>query len=259
MNVKVLGINTSTIFGSVGLVDEDRVIGEYSLNIPVTHSERLMTSIDRLLTDTRVHLDEIEGYAVTRGPGSFTGLRIGIATVKGLAFATGRPVVAVSSLEALASNLCDSPNEICPVLDARKKEIYAARFRIASSGRLRRLTPDRVLSPGDLVREIHGPVTFLGDGLEVYGPFLRRRLGSRAFFVNPALGHIHGAVVARIGLGRLKRGETLDLVSLVPHYIRRSEAETKYEEKHQRNKRDREVTTNAGKGRRIGKATPSGK
>jgi len=226
--MKVLGINTSTIFGSVGLVDTDRVIGEYSLNIPITHSERLMTCIDRLLTDAKVCLDEIEGFSITLGPGSFTGLRIGISTVKGLAFATGRPIVGVSTLEALALNVFNSTNKICPILDARKKEIYTALFRADTSHRVKRLTPDLVISPQDLVKKIHGPVTFLGDGLDVYGSYLKRRLGRQASFVAPELGYIHGTVVARMGVNPIRQGKTLDLASLVPHYIRRSEAEIKY-------------------------------
>jgi tRNA threonylcarbamoyladenosine biosynthesis protein TsaB len=229
--MKVLGINTSTIFGSIGLVDTDRVMGEYSLNIPITHSERLMTCIDRLLTDAKVDLGEVEGFSITLGPGSFTGLRIGISTVKGLAFATGRPVVGVSTLHALALNVCDSADEICPILDARKKEVYTARFRADTPHRMKRLTPDRVISPQDLVREIHGPVTFLGDGLEVYGGFLKRKLGRRASFVAPELDYVHGAVVARLGIRLIMKGKTLDLARLVPHYIRRSEAEIKREER----------------------------
>lgn len=229
--MKVLGINTSTIFGSVGLVDADQVMGEYSLNTPITHSERLMTCIDRLLTDTKVCLEEIEGFSITLGPGSFTGLRIGISTVKGLAFATSRPVVGVSTLEALALNIFNCTNKVCPILDARKKETYAALFRADTSQRMKRLTPDLVISPQDLVEEIHGPVTFLGDGVEVYGNFLKRKLGRRASFVAPELGYVHGTIVARMGLKLLLKGKTLDLTSFVPHYIRRSEAEIKYEEK----------------------------
>lgn len=229
--MKVLGINTSTIFGSVGLVDADRPLGEYSLNIPVTHSERLMISVDHLLEDTKTGLEEIEGFSITLGPGSFTGLRIGISTVKGLAFATGCPVVGVSTLEALAVNISDSSREICPVLDARKREVYAARFRVGPSHRMKRVTPDQVISPQDLVKDIHGPVIFLGDGIAVYGKYLKRRLGRRASFADPELGYVRGTVVARLGVSLIEKGKTLDLATLVPHYIRRSEAEIKYEEK----------------------------
>jgi tRNA threonylcarbamoyladenosine biosynthesis protein TsaB len=232
--MKVLGINTSTVFGSVGLVDNGRVLGEYSLNLPITHSERLMASIDRILSDTKVPLDEIELFSVALGPGSFTGLRIGVSTVKGLAFGTGRPVVGISTLEALAYGVGNAGGEICPILDARKQEVYTARFQAASAGRLKRLTPDLVISPKDLAKQIDGPVIFVGDGLESYGRFLKRRLGRLASFTPPDLGYVHGTVVARLGAGIFKRGKTLDPSSLVPTYIRRSEAEMKYEEKTRR-------------------------
>ena len=225
----VLGINTATRFGSIGVVDDVSAIGEYSLNVPVTHSERLLSSIDRLLKETQIRLEDIGGFAITLGPGSFTGLRIGTSTVKGLAFATGRPVVGVSTLEALALNVHGSDHDICPILDARKQEVYAAIFRRESSHRIKRLTPDRAISPRDLVKEIHGPVSFLGDGVEAYGDFLKRKLGRMGSFVSPDLGYVHGTVVARMGVKSLMRGETLDLDSFGPHYVRRSEAEIKYE------------------------------
>jgi tRNA threonylcarbamoyladenosine biosynthesis protein TsaB len=229
--MKILGINTATAFGSVGIIDGDRVMGEYSLNVPTTHSERLMACIDRLLTDTEIRLEEIAGFSVALGPGSFTGLRIGVSTAKGLAFATGRPVAGVSTLEALAVNLLNCTTEICPILDARKREVYAALFRANRHHRLTRVTPDMVISPQNLIKEIQGPVTFLGDGVEVYGGFLKRKLGRRASFAAPELAYIHGAVLARIGLKQILKEKTVDLTSFTPRYIRRSEAEIKYAEK----------------------------
>ncbi len=255
--MRVLGINTATLFGSVGLVDTDRVMGEYALNIPVTHSERLLTCIDRLLTDTRVRLEEIEGFSITLGPGSFTGLRIGISTVKGLAFAMDRPVAGVSTLEALALNIPNCPDEVCPILDARKKEVYAARFRTDTSRRLKRLSPDLVISPQRLVEQIQSPVTFLGDGVEVYGSLLKRRLGRRASLVAPELGYVHGAVVARMGAELILKGKTLDLASFVPHYIRRSEAEIKCEIRVSK-ETGQEVTPHGRKGRGSRAKTPQG-
>jgi tRNA threonylcarbamoyladenosine biosynthesis protein TsaB len=255
--MKVIGINTATVCGSIGLVDDVGLVGEYSLNVPITHSERLMTCIDRVLTDTRVPLEDVDGYAITLGPGSFTGLRIGISTVKGLALATGRPVVGVSTLEALAGSVGGRPHDICPILDARKKEVYAALFRPDRRLRLRRLTPDIVISPRELVKQIQGPVTFLGDGIEVYGDYLRRKLGRLASFVLPELGYVHGALVARMGMKEILRGKTLDLASLVPHYIRRSEAEIKYEER-QRKETKQGVDTHDNQGRGPRQETPSG-
>jgi tRNA threonylcarbamoyladenosine biosynthesis protein TsaB len=180
--MKVLGIDTSTMTGSIGLIEDDRPLGQYSLSIEVTHSERLMNAIDRLLEGVRIKLDSIDGFAVSIGPGSFTGLRIGLGTVKGLCMATGKHAASVSTLEALASNMPFCSNLICPVLDARKKEVYTALFRYNADGRIIRLTEDMVLSPDLLVEKIQEPAVFSGDGVYVYRDFLKKRLGDYAFF-----------------------------------------------------------------------------
>ena len=226
--MKILGIDTSTMTGSIGLIEDDRPLGQYSLSIEVTHSERLMNAIDRLLEGVRVKLDAIDGFAVSIGPGSFTGLRIGLGTVKGLCMATGKHAVSVSTLEALASNMPFCSNLICPILDARKKEVYTALFKYSADGRIIRLTEDMVLSPELLVEQIQEPVVFSGDGVYVYRDFLKKRLGGYAFFapVNSILPS--GLSVAGIGMDRLKRGETIKDTE-VPAYIRKSEAEVKLE------------------------------
>src|SRR5512142_2134490 len=126
MAMYVLGIETSTKTGSVAVISDSGVIAQYSLNIEVTHSERLMSTVDRVLKDTGIALSQLGGFAVATGPGSFTGLRIGVSTVKGLAFATNKPVAAVSTLYALAWNVSHAACPVCPLLDARKNEVYAA-------------------------------------------------------------------------------------------------------------------------------------
>ena len=135
----VLGIETSTTQGGVAIIDADRVLCESVLNVEVTHSERLLPAIDRALGEARVSLEALGGIAVSIGPGSFTGLRIGLSTAKGLAYATGLSLVGVSTLEAMARALPAARWQICQVLDARKQEVYAALFR-HESGALRRIT-----------------------------------------------------------------------------------------------------------------------
>ena len=124
----ILGIETSTKTGSVAIASEKSVIAQYSLNIEVTHSERLMATVDRVLKDTGIVMSQFDGFAVAVGPGSFTGLRIGLSTVKGLALATGKPVAAVPTLNGLAWNLPYSAYPVPPLLDARKNEVYAALY-----------------------------------------------------------------------------------------------------------------------------------
>ena len=160
----VLGIESSTTQGGVAIVGEDRVLCETILNVEVTHSERLLPAVDRALGEARISLEALGGIAVSIGPGSFTGLRIGLSTAKGLAYATGLPLVGVPTLEAMAWTLPAARWQICPVLDARKQEVYAALFRHETDG-LRRITEDSALAPEDLCRLIRNPTLFLGDGL----------------------------------------------------------------------------------------------
>ncbi len=224
--MKVLGIDTSTMTGSVGLIDDDRPLSQYSLSIEVTHSERLMDAVDKLLEGVRMGLDTIDGFAISIGPGSFTGLRIGLGAVKGLCMATGKQAASVSTLEALASNMPFCRHTLCPILDARKKEVYTARFKYSEAGGMIRLTEDMLVSPEELAEQIQEPVVFSGDGVYVYRDFFKRRLGDHACFapVNTLLPS--GLSVARIGLPKLKRGETIRDTE-VPIYLRKSEAEIK--------------------------------
>jgi tRNA threonylcarbamoyladenosine biosynthesis protein TsaB len=220
----VLGVETSTTQGGVAIVGEDRVLCECVLNVEVTHSERLLPAIDRALADARVSLSDLGGIAVSIGPGSFTGLRIGLSTVKGLAYGTGLPVAGVPTLEAMAWSVPEARWQVCPVLDARKQEVYAALFR-HDHGRLVRVTEDAALAPEALCLLVRKPTLFLGDGVQTYGAFFRERLGAR-MLVPPLAGRgVRPACVAELGRARLLRGERDAPESLVPRYLRPSEAE----------------------------------
>ncbi|OLC39098.1 MAG: tRNA (adenosine(37)-N6)-threonylcarbamoyltransferase complex dimerization subunit type 1 TsaB, partial [Candidatus Rokubacteria bacterium 13_1_40CM_4_69_5] len=124
--MRVLAVETSTLAGGVALLDGERIRGEYSLDVSATHSERLMPAIDRVLTDAGWTPADLQGLAAAVGPGSFTGLRIGLSAVKGLALALGIPIAAVPTLDAMAASLPFASLPVCPVLDARKGEVYCA-------------------------------------------------------------------------------------------------------------------------------------
>jgi tRNA threonylcarbamoyladenosine biosynthesis protein TsaB len=220
----VLGVETSTLQGGVALVGEDRLVSEFLLNVEVTHSERLLPAIDRMLRDAGVGLDAVSGIAVSIGPGSFTGLRIGLSTVKGLAYASGIPVVGVPTLEALAWSVPFAAVQVCPVLDARKHEVYAALFRF-ERGVLKRLMEDTAVAPEALCSRIRKPTLFLGDALPVYGELFRRLLGDRMLIPPLANRGARPACVAELGRRRLERGERESADTLVPRYLRPSEAE----------------------------------
>ncbi len=229
--MKVLGIDTSTSCGSIGLLIDDRVISEYLLDIPVTHSERLLGAIEHLLREARCPMEELDGWTLSLGPGSFTGLRIGVSTVKGLSYATQRPVAGVSSLDVLASQISPTPYLICPILDARKGEVYTAFYRYDEANLLKRRSAYQALRPEDLVKNIKETVIFVGDGVKTYGDFLRNSLSSFALFPNPSLHLPHGAAVARLGGELLRKGECLDVNTFTPIYVRPSEAEIKWQER----------------------------
>jgi tRNA threonylcarbamoyladenosine biosynthesis protein TsaB len=223
----VLGIDTATAIGSVGLIEGDKVIAEYVLNVVETHSARLMPALDEMMRRASVDVRDLNAIAVTRGPGSFTGVRVGVATAKGLAFALKKPIVGVISLDVLAFGLRFAERLICPMLDARRGEVYAAIYR--GGDRLRRVS-DYLCCPVEKVLEqIDEPTLFSGSGTRRYRDVIEGRLGERALFVEPIFDVPRGSAVAMLGLERLRRGEEDEPFGFVPFYIRRSEAEVKLE------------------------------
>lgn len=221
----VLGIESASMQGGVALVGGQGVVAEYVLNVEATYAERLMPAIDRVLQDARITILEVEGLAVSIGPGSFTGLRIGLSTVKGLALATGKPVVGVPTLHALAWSLPYCRYPVCPILDARKKEVYCALFEYQGHN-LICLMEETALGPETLAKRIDRPTIFVGDGWRIYGPFLQEVLGQLAI-PPPFSRGVSPAAVADLGRRRLLKGDKDPVESLVPRYIRASEAELK--------------------------------
>jgi len=230
--MRILGIDTSTSCGSVGLVDHSEIIFDYLLNIPVTHSERLLGAIEFVLREARCPIENLDGWAISLGPGSFTGLRIGVSTAKGLAFATGKPLAGVSTLDVLASQIPSTPHLICPILDARKKEVYAAFYRHGEGDSLKRLSTYIAIRPEDLAKKIEEPTIFIGNGVKTYGEFLLSALPSLVIFPSPPLHLSHGSTVAKLGSELLEKGESLDIAAFTPIYVRPSEAEIKWQETH---------------------------
>jgi tRNA threonylcarbamoyladenosine biosynthesis protein TsaB len=224
----VLGIDTATTIASVGLVRDGEPVAEESRLAVPGHTEMLLPLISGLLDRSKTSLVELSGIGISIGPGSFTGLRVALGTVKGFAYALGYRVVGIPTLEALAHTVKDWEGIVCPLLDARKHEVYAALFRRDSHGRLERLTPDLVLTPQTLLERINDPCLFLGDGVEAYGELIRKRCRPGASVLPFASYHPRGAVVARSAWERLCLGEQEDLYGLTPHYVRLPEAELKH-------------------------------
>lgn len=215
--MRVLAVETSTLAGGVALLDGESVRGEYLLDVRTTHSERLMSAIDRLLRDAGWSVQELQGLAVAVGPGSFTGLRIGLSTVKGLALALGLPVAPVPTLDAMAASLPWASLPVCPVIDARKGEVYTCLYRW-DGARMRREWEYLAISPGELARRLAEPVIVLGDGAAA----IRSPL---AHLASPPRRSPSPAFVGSLGLERLRGGETVAAADLAPLYLRPSEAE----------------------------------
>lgn len=220
----LLTLDSATEAGSVAVSRGDVLLGGTLLNARSTHSDRLLPSLHRLLQEVGVEVNEIDAFAVVVGPGSFTGLRVGVGTVQGLALATGKPVIGVSSLQTLAMQAPFARFQTCALLDARKGEVYAGLFRW-EGGLPAPQRPEAVLAPEALLESLGGETLFLGSGAIVYRTLIARRLGERAHFL-PWPQHLPRAShAAALALALWRGGETLPLSQLLPRYIRPSEAE----------------------------------
>lgn len=226
--MKILAIETSTMLGGVAVMDNNTLIAESRINVRTTHSERLLTEIDHILSLSNLTIRDIDVFGIAIGPGSFTGLRVGLSTVKGLVYATGAKLVAVPSLEAFAWNGAFSPYPVCPLLDARRKEVYAGIFRWSGDDFVREMA-ERPIAMDDLLAGITGTTLFLGEGAVIYGDMIRERLQEKAVFGSPSQMVPSPANTAHLALLKAGKGEFADPVSLSPLYIRRSEAEMKAE------------------------------
>ena len=197
------------------------VLGEGVHRESRSHTASLPLLVERVLGEAGLALEDVEGIAVSIGPGSFTGLRVGLALAKGLAFAGGLPLVGVPTLEALAWVADAEPGtSLCAALDARKREVYAALFTATAEGP-RRLTPDLALAPAALAARLPRPCTLVGDAGEVYGDVL----GAHANLLPFATHHPRGGVIARLGAARLAAGEAANAGTLEPVYVRPPDAE----------------------------------
>ncbi len=220
--MKVLGIETATRAGGVALLDDDRVVAEEFSDEDATHSKRLLPSIDRLLKKAEWRTEDIDLVAVSLGPGSFTGLRIGLSAAKGIAVAVGAQIIGVPTLEAFAFFLAKESGglPIWPVIDARKEEVYAAPFDCDG----RRLGPDENISPEALVEKIEGKVILAGDGVVRYEQLFLKALGDNA--VRPPGNPIapRPNAVAELGIDMHRKGVGQSVESLAPIYVRAPDA-----------------------------------
>jgi len=231
--VRLLAVETSTPSASVALADDDRLIRCDDLAPGRPQTELLMGAIDRLLRECHTPLSALDGFAVAVGPGAFIGLRVGIATVKGLAMGSGKPVVAIPTLEALAARAWEWESAvsvqpmICPMIDARRGEVYAARYRPDGIGGMVREGDEQLVRPEEFLSEITGPALFLGNGALLHRALIMEKLGRAALF--PPAKHPElvaelmapsAAAVARLAWRRWQEGGAVDPAELTAVHLR---------------------------------------
>jgi len=225
-DVLILAIETATGCGSValtrGVATTGRVLAEYTLQPEVTHARRLLGSVAAVMTAAGVRWNELDGVAVSQGPGSFTGLRIGMAAAKGLAMAAGLPLQAVPTLDGLAVQMPPVDLPLCCLLDARKQQVYAARYRYGTNG-WRRTGPFLVLKPEELAQQIQEPTLLIGPGLQA----CRAEMAAHplARFMDAGWFHPRAATIGLCAGQLLVAGTGGESGELVPLYVRASEAE----------------------------------
>ena len=227
--MRYLVLEGSAVAASCALLENQKVLGEFFVNIPQTHSQTLLPMVEGLLSTCGVNPGQLDFFAVTRGPGSFTGLRIAMAAVKGMAMAAGKPCVGVSTLEALARNLAGFTGSAAAVMDARCGQVYAGLFSL-EDGEVRRLAEDTALSVvelGKLLPALKKPVFLVGDGAELcYNKLMETKsAGDRLRLAPPHLRYQRAAAVGAAALAAWIRGEALDAGELVPAYLRLPQAE----------------------------------
>ncbi|MBF0607112.1 MAG: tRNA (adenosine(37)-N6)-threonylcarbamoyltransferase complex dimerization subunit type 1 TsaB [Magnetococcales bacterium] len=227
--MKILSLDTSAEVGGVALVDSERgLAGEVVISLhgkKQTFSERLMPSIDFLLGSAGWHVSDIDAFALTVGPGSFTGLRVGMSTIKGLAFATGKPVVAIPTFEVLSYNHLYCAYPVCAILDVRKGEVYATVFQW-DNDRLCTLLDTGIYGINELLGSLPpGKIVFTGGAIVSCRDVIRSHLGDNAILSRAYVAPIN---VGLLALERLKTGDVCRIDQLSPIYLKKSQAEERY-------------------------------
>lgn len=232
--MKVLAIESSAVTASVAIMSEDILTAEYTINYKKTHSQTLLPMIDEICEMTETEVSDIDYYAVSIGPGSFTGLRIGAATGKGLALATGKNMVEVPTLEGMAYNMYGCEKLICPVMDAKRRHLYSGIYTFDGDGKLNIVKSQCLISYEELADEINSlnrEVIFVGDGITAAKKDLEERLLVKKTFAPPHMNVQRAASVAMAAIDRINAGLIVSADELKPDYLRPSQAERELREK----------------------------
>ena len=234
--MKLLGIDSSGLVASVAIVEDDRLVAEYNLQYKITHSQTLLPMLEEIRN--RIHLDmqTIDAIAVAAGPGSFTGLRIGAATVKGLGLALGKPIIPVPTLEGMAYNCYGTDLLVCPIMDARRNQVYTGLYIFEKEDRIRMKSVMGQSAVGfdELAAKLNvlgREVLFLGDGVPVFAEAMKELLRIPYYFAPAHMNRQRAASVAALGKEKFEQGIFEDAADHAPEYLRLSQAERERQEK----------------------------
>lgn len=229
--MKILGLDSSGLVASVAIVEDQELVAEYTTNYKKTHSQTLLPMLEELRKMVELDLETVDAVAIASGPGSFTGLRIGSATAKGLGLALGKPLVEVPTLEGLAWNLCGTDRVVCPLMDARRNQVYTAAYELRDEKenfRLHALIPQRpvdIREMLDSLAQLGRPVIFLGDGVPVYRKEIQSRTDLQYTFAPAGNNRQRAASIAALGTVYYAEGKTVSAAEHRPEYLRQSQAE----------------------------------
>lgn len=232
--MKILGIESSSLVASAAILADGLVIAEYTVNHKKTHSQTLLPMIDEIVRMTELDLHELDAIAVSGGPGSFTGLRIGSATAKGIGLALEKPLIHVPTLDAMAWNLYGCAHLICPIMDARRGQVYTGIYTFESEEDFQVIRESAAMDLGELIgilREMGESVVFLGDGVPVGEARIRGELGDLAHFAPPQANRQRAASVAALGEKLYREGKIETAAEHAPSYYRMSQAERERKER----------------------------
>lgn len=225
--MKLLAIDSSGLVAAVALLDGDILVGEYTIHNKKTHSQTLLPMIDAMLGMADISIDEVEGIAVAEGPGSFTGLRIGASTAKGLAQGIHVPIVGVPTLEGLAYNLAGADALVCPMMDARRNQAYYGIYDVKEAVPVV-VEPQAAASIEDVVKKVNAlerPIIFIGDGVPVFREYLESAVTVEYRYGADSVRYQRASSVASLGRLYFEQGKAVPAEQFAPFYLRMSQAE----------------------------------
>ncbi|WP_425446302.1 tRNA (adenosine(37)-N6)-threonylcarbamoyltransferase complex dimerization subunit type 1 TsaB [Dethiothermospora halolimnae] len=231
--MKILAIDTSSIVATCAIMDDDKLIGEYILNQGRTHSQKIMPIIKELLDNCELKPEDIDLFAAAKGPGSFTGLRIGIATIKALAHVNDKKVVGIPTIDALAFNVPYSKGIVVPMMDARRDRVYSGIYKWESGGLsvIREQDVIEVDELIDILNERNERIIVNGDGGNVYREKLLEGLKNEVVFAPKSCNIARASSLCELAFSKVEKGELESYLTLTPQYLRKSQAERQYDEK----------------------------